>query len=183
MFSQAHSAKLLDMLKSGGSVALVSESGMPVVSDPGSILVARCHEIGVRVFTVPGPSASLAALSLSGFAGDRFLFEGFLPRKRSRRMRVLQELSTQDRTVVLFENPGRVRETLEDVCQVFGPGRLVAVCREMTKQFESTVVMPVGMLLQSGDMEHEERAEGDETAQEGGIVSRGEHVIVIQGHG
>jgi 16S rRNA (cytidine1402-2'-O)-methyltransferase len=125
--------EILARLRRGASVALVSDAGTPGISDPGADLVALAVREGIRVVPVPGPSAVLAALVVSGFRTDRFVFEGFLPRKG--RKRVLEALRDERRTVVLFESPRRLVATLEDILDVLGD-REVAVARELTKQHE-----------------------------------------------
>ncbi len=118
-------------------VALVSDGGTPVVSDPGRELVAAVREHGHRVFTVPGPGAAAAALSISGLNGDRFLFAGFLPPRRGPRRRQLEGMATEPGSLVLLEAPHRLVVTLKDILEVFGD-REIAVCREMTKLYEET---------------------------------------------
>ncbi len=118
-----------------GDVALVTDAGMPGISDPGSELVVAAAEAGFNVEVVPGPSAVTAALSLSGFSGDAFLFLGFLPRRKIDRLAALREASMSAVPLVLFEAPHRLRATLADLDTVFG-GRQLAVCRELTKLHE-----------------------------------------------
>lgn len=127
--------ELVAQLRSGRSVALVSDAGMPGVSDPGYELVRACVEAGIPVVPVPGPSAILAALVASGLPADRFLFAGFPPRKASERRRFLEELVEERATLILFESPERVTQTLRDLHEVLGDRR-VAVCRELTKLHE-----------------------------------------------
>ena len=129
-------AEVLQDVAAGRAVAVVSDAGMPGISDPGSRLVAVAAAAGVSVSVVPGPSAVVAALVVSGLATDRFCFEGFLPRSgRDRRIR-LEQLSVEQRTSVLFEAPGRVLGTLDDLAVSCGGGRRVAVARELTKLHE-----------------------------------------------
>jgi 16S rRNA (cytidine1402-2'-O)-methyltransferase len=131
--------RTLEALKAatGGSVvAVVSDAGMPGISDPGSRLVAAAVEAGVAVSVVPGPSAVVAALVVSGLPTDRFCFEGFLARSGAARSERLAALAAEERTVVLFEAPGRVARTLEDLASACGPLRRVAVARELTKVHE-----------------------------------------------
>ncbi len=127
--------ELVRRLRDGESVALVADAGMPTVSDPGFHLVTQALEAGIRVVPVPGPSAVTAALSVAGLASDRFLFLGFLPRTRAARRRVLEEVAVLHATLVLFEAPHRIAETLADVVAVLGPRRL-ALVREATKLHE-----------------------------------------------
>ena len=132
----ARTAELLEALRSGSRVVLVTDAGMPSVSDPGYRLVAAAVESGVTVTVVPGPSAVLAALAVSGLPVDRFCFEGFLPRKAGERARRLTELAAEVRTMVFFEAPHRLSETLAAMSAGFGPDRPAAVCRELTKTHE-----------------------------------------------
>ena len=126
---------LIERLRSGQSVALVTDAGTPGISDPGFHLVRLARETGVPVVPVPGPSAVIAALSVAGVPGDRFVFEGFLPVKRGRRLARLRELEALGRPVVLYESPHRLAATLESLAEVFGPAEVV-LGRELTKQFE-----------------------------------------------
>jgi 16S rRNA (cytidine1402-2'-O)-methyltransferase len=123
-------------VRSGQRVLLVTDAGMPSVSDPGYRLVAAAVAAGVRITAIPGPSAVLTALALSGLPVDRFCFEGFLPRKAGERSRTLAALATEPRTMVFFEAPHRLAVTLEAMVVAFGGDRLAAVCRELTKTYE-----------------------------------------------
>jgi 16S rRNA (cytidine1402-2'-O)-methyltransferase len=120
-------------------VLVVSDAGMPTVSDPGFQLVRGCVAAGVDVTVIPGPSAVLAALAVSGLPTDRFSFEGFLPRKQGERQRLWQTLEHETRTMVFFESPHRILEALESALAVLGPERQATVSRELTKKFEQTV--------------------------------------------
>ena len=130
--------RVLARLREGSSVALVTDGGMPTISDPGFRLVRACaaEEIDVRV--IPGPSAVIAALAISGLPTDRFVFEGFLPRKAGERRRRLEELAAEPRTIVVFESPKRVGALLADALEVLGD-RAAAVARELTKLHEETI--------------------------------------------
>jgi 16S rRNA (cytidine1402-2'-O)-methyltransferase len=128
--------ELVALLLEGSTVVLVTDAGMPSVSDPGYRLVAAAIEAGIRVTAVPGPSAVLTALALSGLATDRFCFEGFLPRKGGPRRAALSELTAERRTMVFFEAPHRLAEMLVDAAAVLGAERPAAVCRELTKTYE-----------------------------------------------
>ncbi len=130
---------ILERIRAGAAVALVTDSGMPGVSDPGSRVVAACHAAGLPVTCLPGPSAVTAALALCGMGGAAFSFAGFLPRKPGARRRRLQELATRDEPVVFFESPYRLLRTLEEIEEVMGPRR-VYLGRELTKQFEENRV-------------------------------------------
>lgn len=117
---------------------LVSDAGMPTISDPGYQLVRACAEAGVEVQVIPGPSAVIAALAVSGLPTDRFCFEGFIPRKRGERKKLFESLSHESRTMVFFESPHRITESLSEALSVFGPERQASVSRELTKKFEET---------------------------------------------
>lgn len=120
-------------------VLVVSDAGMPTVSDPGFVLVRAAIEAGIEVTVIPGPSAVLAALAVSGLPTDRFSFEGFLPRKSGERKKVFQTLLQEPRTMVFFESPHRIDDSLKDALTIFGPERQATVSRELTKKFEQTV--------------------------------------------
>jgi 16S rRNA (cytidine1402-2'-O)-methyltransferase len=129
---------LLDALAAGSLVVLVSDAGMPGVSDPGYRLVRAAIDAGHAVSVAPGPSAALAALVVSGLPVDRFCFEGFLPRRSGERTSRLRELAGEQRTLVFFEAPHRVHAMLRDLAEVFG-ARQIAVCRELTKTYEEVI--------------------------------------------
>jgi len=128
--------QLVERLREGATVVLVTDAGMPSVSDPGYRLVAAAIEAELTVTVVPGPSAVLAALAVSGLAVDRFCFEGFLPRKAGARRQRLRDLAQEPRTMVFFEAPHRVAAVLDDAAELLGNQRLGAVCRELTKTYE-----------------------------------------------
>jgi 16S rRNA (cytidine1402-2'-O)-methyltransferase len=132
----ARTPELVERLVAGGRVVVVTDAGMPSVSDPGYRLVDAAVAAGVRVTCVPGPSAVLMALAVSGLPVDRFCFEGFLPRKAGERSRVLEALAEEGRTMVFFEAPHRIDATLLAMATAFGEGRRAAVCRELTKTYE-----------------------------------------------
>ena len=129
---------ILERLRQGVSVALVSDAGTPAISDPGFALVRQVAAAGFDVISIPGPCAAIAALSIAGLPTDRFCFEGFLPARGAARRKRLQALSSEERTLVLYEAPHRVRETLEDCVAAFGDERSAAVAREITKMHEMT---------------------------------------------
>jgi len=129
-------------------VLVVSDAGMPTVSDPGFVLVRAAIEAGIEVTVVPGPSAVLAALAVSGLPTDRFSFEGFLPRKSGERKKLFQSLLLETRTMVFFESPHRIDDSLKDALTVFGPERQVTVSRELTKKFEQTIRGTIPELLE-----------------------------------
>ncbi|WP_255293132.1 16S rRNA (cytidine(1402)-2'-O)-methyltransferase [Streptomyces niveus] len=132
----ARTPELVEALAGGARVLLVTDAGMPSVSDPGYRLVAAAVERDVKVTAVPGPSAVLTALALSGLPVDRFCFEGFLPRKAGERLGRLREVADERRTLVYFEAPHRLDDTLAAMAEVFGADRRAAVCRELTKTYE-----------------------------------------------
>ncbi|WP_397220045.1 16S rRNA (cytidine(1402)-2'-O)-methyltransferase [Nocardioides sp. AE5] len=142
----ARTPVLLDALLAGERVLLVTDAGMPSVSDPGYRLVAAAVEAGVPVTAVPGPSAVLTALAVSGLPVDRFCFEGFLPRKAGERSRRLAAVADEQRTMVFFEAPHRTQAALEAMVDAFGPERPAAVCRELTKTHEEVRRGPLGEL-------------------------------------
>jgi 16S rRNA (cytidine1402-2'-O)-methyltransferase len=137
---------ILERLARGESVALVSDAGTPVVSDPGAQLVAAAHAAGIRVEPIPGPSALLAAVSSAGFGGDGFVFVGFPPARAQQRRAWLGELAAETRPLVLYEAPHRIRDTLEDLGAILGD-RTVAIGRELTKAHEELVVGPISRYL------------------------------------
>ena len=144
---RARTPPLIDRLRRGESVALVSDAGTPVVSDPGALLVAAAHAAGIRVEPIPGPSAALAAVSGSGLQGDQVLFVGFPPSRAVARKKWLEELRAEPRIVVFFEAPHRIRDTLADLLAVFGD-RVIAIGRELTKAHEELVVKPISLQLE-----------------------------------
>ncbi len=137
---------LVERALEGDTVLVVSDAGTPTVSDPGFQLVKLAEGAGVRTVPLPGPSAALAALSVSGLPTDRFVFEGFLPRKKSEQHRVLASLASEPRTIILFESPRRTAQTLANLVEVFGSARPAALCRELTKTYESVVRGSLGDL-------------------------------------
>lgn len=155
---------LVEAIRGGATVAYVSDAGTPTVSDPGAELVRACHDAGIVVEVVPGPSALTTALAGSGLPGDRFVFEGFLPRKGAERRARLEAIATETRTVVIYESPRRVAATLTDLAAVCDPTRTVAVARELTKLHEEIVRAPLG-----------------EAADRVAENPRGEFVLVLEG--
>lgn len=160
----ARTPTLVEALEAGDRVVLVTDAGMPSVSDPGYRVVAAAVAAGIRVTAVPGPSAVLTALAVSGLPVDRFCFEGFLPRKAGERARRLSEVAAEQRTLVYFEAPHRTAAALEAMREAFGSDRPAAVCRELTKTYEE---------VRRGSL-----AELVEWANEG---IRGEITIVVAG--
>ena len=160
--SEAKQADAIIALSLGSLVVLVSDAGMPLVSDPGYVLVSRARERGVPVSVLPGASAGLAALAVSGLPTDRFVHEGFIPKKG--RLSYLQSLTGERRTMVFFESPHRIHQTLSDMAEVWGAQRPACVARELTKLFEEVAW---------GTLE--------ELAQRFSSGARGEIVIVVGG--
>lgn len=160
----ARTADLVARLDEGARIVLVTDAGMPSVSDPGYRLVRAAVDAGHHVTAVPGPSAVLTALAVSALPVDRFCFEGFLPRKPGERRRMLAGLADERRTMVFFEAPHRLADSLTDLATAFGPDRPAAVCRELTKTYEEVVR---GGLAELADW----AADG----------SRGEITLVVQG--
>jgi len=137
------SAGLVEALRQGKNIALVSDAGTPALSDPGAWLVREAHRAGIRVSPLPGPSAAAAAVSVAGFPAAQFLFAGFLPATRAARRKALARLDLPW-PVVLYEAPHRIAETLADLAGQFGAQRELAICRELTKKFEEVVRLPLG---------------------------------------
>lgn len=164
---RGHVAAVAERLRAGQSIALVSDAGTPLLSDPGYPLVRGLRESGLRVEAVPGPSALTAALSVAGLPTDRFAFEGFLPAKKGARRRRLAALAAEPRTVAFYEAPHRVAEWLADAAEVIGADREAVVARELTKRFESVV---------KGSL-----AELSERYAAGSGELRGEFVILLAG--
>lgn len=158
---------LLDMLRSGRDIALVSDAGTPTVSDPGTDLVAQARDAGIPIVPIPGPSAVATALSAAGLPGDRYLFLGFVPRKGKERSRLLSRAAAEEWSVVLFEAPPRLLGLLEDLIPLAGAGRMAVVCRELTKMHEE---------IRSGTL-------GELADYYSAVPPRGELTIVLQGTG
>ncbi len=137
---------LIARLLAGDDVALVSDAGTPLVSDPGFRLVRAAHENAIPVRTVPGPCAAIAALSVAGIATDRFAFEGFLPQKSAARISALAALAGETRTLVFYESRHRIDSMLADAVRVLGPDRLATLARELTKLHETVMRLPLGEL-------------------------------------
>ena len=161
----ARERQLLDALRSGEDVALVTDAGTPGISDPGESLVAAWAGEGGTVVPIPGASAALAAIAGSGIAGPRWSFEGFLPRSGRERRERLARIAADPRSTVLYEAPGRVAATLADLAAVCGAGRPAAICRELTKLHEEFIRAPIGELA--------------DRARNGEVTLRGEFAIVV----
>ena len=156
--------KLVERLLGGEDVALITDAGMPGISDPGEVLVAKCHEAGITVTSLPGAAACITALTLSGLSTRRFCFEAFLPADKKEKAAILEELKEESRTIILYEAPHRLVRTLEELLKMLGDRRLT-LCRELTKKFET--VLPTTI---AGALMLYEREE-----------PRGEYVLVIEG--
>ncbi len=156
------SGALLARMQQGEDIALISDAGTPLISDPGFPLTRLAHDAGVKVVPVPGASALIAALSAAGLPTDRFVFEGFLPAKRGARHSALEALQAERRTLAFYEAPHRLLESLQDMVEVFGADRLAVLARELTKTFETIRRAPLGELL--------EFVAGDADQQRGEIV-------------
>ncbi|MCR5094924.1 MAG: 16S rRNA (cytidine(1402)-2'-O)-methyltransferase [Lachnospiraceae bacterium] len=161
--------ELISLLESGQDIALVTDAGTPAISDPGEVLVDLCHEAGIPVTSLPGPSAVITALSLSGISARRFAFEGFLPGREDKKTRrtILEALKEEPRTIVLYEAPHHLRALLADLSEALGGGRRLAVCRELTKRFEEVT----RTTLSEADAFYRDNE------------PRGEYVLVIEGIG
>ncbi|MEI8594683.1 16S rRNA (cytidine(1402)-2'-O)-methyltransferase [Photobacterium sp. Hal280] len=138
---------LIEKLRQGSSIALVSDAGTPLISDPGYHLVTRCRQAGVKVVPLPGACAVITALSASGLPSDRFSFEGFLPAKSKGRQDTFRELIEDPRTLIFYESPHRILDSLVDMQAVLGPERHVVLARELTKTFETIHGAPLGELI------------------------------------
>ncbi|GAA0254387.1 16S rRNA (cytidine(1402)-2'-O)-methyltransferase [Rhodanobacter caeni] len=156
-------------LQGGESVAVISDAGTPLISDPGFRLVRAARAVGIRCVPVPGACAAIAALSVAGLPSDRFVFEGFLPAKAAARRSRLQELAGEARTLIFYESSHRVAESLADMCDVFGAEREAVLARELTKMFETVLGEPLA------DLAAQVAADPDQ--------QRGEHVILVAGRG
>ena len=158
---------ILDRLRQGESVALISDAGTPLISDPGYRVVKAVRDAGEQVVAIPGPCAAVAALSIAGLPTDRFLFCGFLPAKQQARRKTLEALTLESATLVFYESPKRVVDCLQDIVQVMGASRMVAVAKEITKTFETVFC--------AGAQEVLEWLQADEQHQ------RGEFVVLVEG--
>ncbi len=157
--------RLLERLMAGENVALVTDAGTPAVSDPGEDLVALCAQHGVTVSALPGPCALTTALSVSGLPTARFTFEGFLPMNKKNRRAQLEELKAETRTMIFYEAPHKLMNTLSDLCETFGPERRISLCRELTKLHEEVVRTTLAGAVEL----HQEKE------------PRGEYVLVVEG--
>jgi len=156
--------ELADILLSGKDVALITDAGTPAISDPGEVLIRKCAEEGIPVTSLPGPSAVITALTLSGLSTGRFCFEGFLPRENKLRKERLAEIKEETRTIVFYEAPHHLRETLKDLYDALGDRR-ISLCRELTKKHEEILRITLGEAVSY----YEEKS------------PRGEFVLVVEG--
>lgn len=159
--------QLLRRLQHGENLALISDAGTPLISDPGYHLVQAAQESGIRVVPVPGANALISALSVVGLPTDRFIFEGYVPEKPVARKKCLQTFSTETRTMVFYEAPHRILEFLQDAVAIFGEARLAAVARELTKRFETIHRDTLGNLV--------------DLLRDDAVQRKGEFVVVIHG--
>ncbi|MBR4575417.1 MAG: 16S rRNA (cytidine(1402)-2'-O)-methyltransferase [Lachnospiraceae bacterium] len=156
--------ELIEKMRRGADIALITDAGTPVISDPGEVITNMCHEAAITVTSLPGPCALITALSLSGLDARRFVFEGFLPPDKKERKKVLERLSDETRTIILYEAPHHLQSTLRELAEALC-NRQVAVCRELTKKFEEVKRMTL--------FEAKEYYEQNEP--------RGEYVLVLSG--
>ena len=157
-------SELIDKMMDGKNVALITDAGTPAISDPGEVIADMCHKAGIRVTSLPGPCALVTALSMSGMPSRRFVFEGFLPSDKKERKRVLDELSRETRTIIIYEAPHHLKGTLSELYDTLGD-RNLALCRELTKKFEQTI----RMRLQEAIEYYEDNE------------PKGEYVLIIEG--
>lgn len=162
---QEKSERIIELLLEGNNVAMVSDAGMPCISDPGAVLVAKCYERGIRVEVIPGCSAAVAAVAVSGLEVDRWVFEGFLPVPKKERSERLEIVKNLPHALVFYEAPHKIKQTLADLREVLGAERKAALCRELTKLHEEVIRAPLGELAHYYD----------------DIEPRGEYVIVVKG--
>ncbi len=155
---------LIAKLHQGQNIALITDAGTPAISDPGEVLVAMCMEEGIKVTSLPGPAACITALTLSGLPTRRFCFEGFLPSEKKERNLILEELSQESRTIIMYEAPHHLKKTLKELLDVIGDRR-ITLCRELTKRFEE--IMPMSLTEAVSYYEQED--------------PRGEYVLVLEG--
>ncbi len=131
--------RIINDLKLGKSIALVSDAGMPSICDPGEDLIKKARSIGLKIICIPGPCAAITALVSSGFSSSKFIFEGFLPRKKNERKKILFEISKNEKTTILFESPHRLKKLLGELNEYFGREREIQIFRELTKKYEENI--------------------------------------------
>lgn len=159
--------QLIQQLQNGDSIALISDAGTPLINDPGYKLVAAAHDHNIKVVPIPGPSAIITALSASGLPTNKFTFEGYLPAKSEARKKCLQELMSESRTLVFYEAPHRIVESIKIMQEIFGAERRMTIARELTKQFEQIVRDKLSTI--------------NEKLENGEIKIKGEFVVVVEG--
>lgn len=165
-YNKVEKAKyLVEQMRQGKQVALITDAGTPGISDPGEELVRQCIEANIRVTSLPGPAACITALTMSGLATKRFAFEAFLPSDKKERAAVLGELKRETRTIILYEAPHHLKKTLEELAGALGAERKIALCRELTKRYEEARQSTLGELCENLTSEE----------------IRGEYVLVIEG--
>lgn len=163
---KASGERIVSRLMAGESCALITDAGMPAISDPGEDLVRLCAEAGIVVSVVPGPSAVVSALALSGLSTQRFAFEGFLPPQKNERRKRLEKMKYDDRTMVFYEAPHKLKATISDMVEILGECRKISFCRELTKLNEEIMRLTLGEAVEYYE-DHE---------------PRGEYVLVIEGY-
>lgn len=140
--------ELIKKIQAGQAVALISDAGTPLISDPGYFLVNECHEAGIDVVPIPGPSAVITALSAAGLPTDRFSFEGFLPAKEKGKQDKLKALIEEPRTMIFYESPRRIQDTVQQIVNILGADRKLVIARELTKTFESFYALPASEMVE-----------------------------------
>ena len=133
---ELNATDLVEKMKEGTNIALITDAGTPGISDPGEELVKQCYEAGIELTSLPGPAACITALTISGMATRRFAFEAFLPSEKKEKQRILEELKSETRTIILYEAPHRLVRTLEELLEALGDRR-ITICRELTKKYET----------------------------------------------
>lgn len=165
-FNKFEKAKVLvDKLRSGANIALITDAGTPAISDPGEELVRQCHEAGITVTSLPGAAACITALTISGQVTRRFVFEAFLPTDKKERKFIMDALKNESRTIILYEAPHRLIKTLNELAAVFGQDRALSICKELTKKYENVMITTFGAAIEYYQINE----------------PRGEYVLVIAG--
>ena len=165
---EKQTSQLIEFLKNGKSIALISDAGTPLVSDPGYRLVSSAHDEGITVIPIPGSSAVVTGLSVSGLSCNKFIFEGYLPTRTISRKKYLKSLVSEPRTLIFYEAPHRILESIEDMLTVFGSSRLVSITRELTKKHEQIsrgTLSSIKLKIETGE-----------------IKNKGEFVILVDGN-
>lgn len=165
---QQKAQQLIDRLKSGISIALISDAGTPLINDPGYHLVKACHEQSISVVPIPGACAAITALCVSGLPTDRFCYEGFLPAKSKARIDYLNQLMEETRTLVFYESTHRIIDSLQDMLQVFGTQRSLVLAKELTKSWETVIQKPIDQVIN--------------WLQEDDNRQKGEFVLIVEGY-